>query len=340
MPVASFPGMTTTAVPAPWLPARSRRVRLATAADLGLSPLAGGLVAAQLALAAGLAVAAARSPVTIAWTTAGAQAGGIGSLLLLWLSLCAVPGRTRRDWIVAETVAILILILTCSLLTGAGQYLVAGWVRPLTDPTLAAADAWLGVSVPALVAWTRPHPWITFSLQLAYFTLIPQFVLAIVGTGIVLRDRARLREFAFHFHFCAIVTLVCSGLFPAASAFTFYGFESLLDQGRFIDQFASLRAGTLPRLRFDTIEGLISFPSFHVAGALMVTWAFRGRRAWSAALVVLNLGLIAATMLLGAHYAVDVLGTVVLFAASIGVYRSLALETPPEGGRYVRMEML
>ena len=199
----------------------------------------------------------------------------------MWLSLCTVPGRTRRDWIVAETVAVLILILTCSLVTGAGQYLVAGWVRPLVDPGLAAADAWLGVSVPALVAWTRPHPWITIALQLAYFTLLPQFVLAIVGTGIVQRDRARLWEFAFHFHLCAIVTLVCSGLFPAACAFTFYGFESLLDQGRFIDHFASLRAGTFPLLRFDTIEGLISFPSFHVAGALMVTWAFRGRRAWA-----------------------------------------------------------
>ena len=30
-------------------------------------------------------------------------------------------------------------------------------------------------------------------------------------------------------------------------------------------------------------------------------------------------------MLLGAHYAVDVLATVVLFAASVGVYRVLAL---------------
>jgi len=89
----------------------------------------------------------------------------------------------------------------------------------------------------------------------------------------------RLWEFAFHFHFCALVTLAASGLFPAECAFTFYGFESLIDQGRFIHHFESLRAGTFQTIRFNDI-GLISFPSFHAAGALMVTWAFRSLPAW------------------------------------------------------------
>ena len=261
----------------------------------------------------------------VEWTSACRQAAGVGALIGLWLCLYAVPGHTRRDWMVAEAIVVLIVILTSSLLLGAGQYVVAGWHRPLIDPTLAAADAWLGVSVPALVAWTRPHAWITVALQLAYFTLLPQFVLAIVGLGILQRDRTRLWEFAFHFHVCGVVTLVCSGLFPAACAFTYYGFDSLLDQGRFIDHFTSLRAGTFLLLRLDAIEGLISFPSFHVAGALMVTWAFRGHRAWVVPLMLLNAGLIAATMLLGAHYSVDVLATVVVFTASVGLYRALVV---------------
>ena len=104
-----------------------------------------------------------------------------------------------------------------------------------------------------------------------------QFLLPIVVLGF-LRDRKHLWEYIFHFHVCATVTLIGVALWPAACAFTYYGFDSLLDQTRFIDHFAALRAGTFREVRFDNIEGLITFPSFHVAGGLMVTWAFRRTR--------------------------------------------------------------
>jgi len=114
-----------------------------------------------------------------------------------------------------------------------------------------------------------------------------------------------------------------SALFPAECAFTFYGFESLIDQARFIQHSEKLRAGTFQIIRLDDIEGLISFPSFHVAGAVMVTWTFRSYRAWLWPLIVLNTGLIAATFMAGAHYVVDVLATLVIFAVSVWTYRYL-----------------
>ena len=66
---------------------------------------------------------------------------------------------------------------------------------------------------------------------------------------------------------------------------------------------------------------MISFPSFHVAGALMVTWAFRRRPGWLAVLTALNTALVASTVLTGAHYGVDVVATVALFAVSILLWR-------------------
>lgn len=307
-------------------PAAERRA-VATRADLGLNRLSLMLVGAQLATLALLAVLYAGSHLTIAWPTALPKMISLGCIGVVWLYLFASPGRNRREWVMAESLAVLLLIISLGLIVGSGQYVVALLQRPLVDPYLASADRVLGVSVPSLVEWTRQHDWLVVVLRVAYFTLLPQFILAIIGAGVVLRDRDRLWEFAFHFHFCSFVTLAASGLFPAECAFTFYGFESLLQQDGFIRHFESLRAATFQTIRFNDIEGLISFPSFHVAGALMVTWAFRSRRAWLWPLVVLNIGLIAATFMTGAHYVVDVLATFVVFSLSVWAYRRLAYMT-------------
>ncbi len=74
-------------------------------------------------------------------------------------------------------------------------------------------------------------------------------------------------------------------------------------------------------MRYDNIDGLISIPSFHTAGGLMVTWAFRHHRAWLVTFAVVNVLLIAATVLSGTHYAIDVLATGVLFLGSLGLWR-------------------
>lgn len=304
-------------------PTANRR-EVAGPADLGINNLSLALAGVQLATAALLAALYAGSNLTIVWSTALPKVMSLGGIGAAWLYLFLIPGRNRREWVIAESFAVLLLVMNLSLIAGTGQYLVLLWQRPLIDPYLATADSLLGVSVPALVVWTGQHDWVAIALRLAYFTLLPQFIVAIVGLGVVLRDRERLWEFAFHFQLCGLVTMLASGLFPAECAFTFYGFESLIDQQRFIHHFEGLRAMTFQTIRFDDIEGLISFPSFHVAGALMVTWGFRDHRAWFWPLVVLNIGLVAATFMTGAHYFVDVLATFVMFSASVWAYRYLA----------------
>jgi hypothetical protein len=305
------------------------RFAAADATDLGINPLSLTLAGVQLAAAVFLAAIYLGSHLAIAWSTALPKLMGLGVIAGAWLYLFLIPGRNRREWVIAESFAVLFLVMTLSLIAGIGQYLVLLWQRPLIDPYLASADRLIGVSVPALVDWTADHDWLATILRLAYFTLLPQFIVSIVGLGIVLRDRARLWEFAFHFHLCGLVTMLVSGLFPAECAFTFYGFESLIDQQRFINHFEGLRATTFQTIRLDDIEGLISFPSFHVAGALMVTWGFRGYSAWLWPLIVLNIGLIAATFMTGAHYFVDVLATLAMFWASVYAYRGLTRKIAP-----------
>jgi membrane-associated phospholipid phosphatase len=137
----------------------------------------------------------------------------------------------------------------------------------------------------------------------------------------VLRDRDRLWEFAFHFHVCLIVTIAAVAIWPSACAAVFYGFEPTIDTTRAITQIRGFHEGTMTVVRFDDLDGLISFPSFHVAGALLVTWAFRGRRRLFIPLIVLNTGLALSTVVTGEHYVVDVLAAVVLVAASVALYQ-------------------
>jgi membrane-associated phospholipid phosphatase len=147
-------------------------------------------------------------------------------------------------------------------------------------------------------------------------------VLPIIALGMFYRDRIGMWEYVVHFHFCLAVALLCVALLPATVPISYYGFESLIDQTRFINHFTGLRSGTFTELPLNEIEGMISFPSFHVAGGLMVTWAFRGHRRWFAALAVLNALLIASTVLTGVHYAIDVVGGVILFAGSVLLWRA------------------
>ena len=66
------------------------------------------------------------------------------------------------------------------------------------------------------------------------------------------------------------------------------GFTPTIDQARVVRQIGALRAGTFHVIDFTDLEGLITMPSFHAAGAMMVTWAFRRHRAVFLPLVIIS----------------------------------------------------
>ena len=67
--------------------------------------------------------------------------------------------------------------------------------------------------------------------------------------------------------------------------------------------------------RFAELEGLVALPSFHTMGALAVTAACWRVRILGPMLVIVNALLIAATVLLGIHYAVDIIAGVLIYGA-------------------------
>lgn len=240
---------------------------------------------------------------------------------VMWALHVRTPGRDRREWIVAETFLVIALLLTFSLIGSPLQYVILQMHMPLADSWLAAVDSLIGVHVPTLVAWTAGHPRLALVLVGAYSSLLPQFVLPPLILGCWYRDRLALWEYAWNFQVCLIAALLGLTLLPAAHVFTHYRFVPLIDESRLIAQFAAVRGGTMTMVHPYELEGMIEFPSFHAAGALLITWAFRRHRAWAMTLGVLNLLMIAATVLCGVHYAVDLLASAVIFVASIWLWR-------------------
>jgi len=286
--------------------------------DLGWHRLCGALVGIQAGLVLATAPFYARMGVQVHWATALPMAGVCGFMIVGW-AYYATSRTTPVERRMAEALLLFALLSTLSLIFPPAQYLALALRRPLIDATLYRADRLLGVDVQACAAWTWQHPAIHELLVRAYFTLRWQWLL-IVPALAVLNQRKALWEYAFHFHVCLVITLVCFALFPAASAFQYLGFESAVSQGTFITHFEGGRAGTLGPLDFGAMEGLISMPSFHVAGALMVTWAVR--RTWLLwPLIVVNTLLSASTFLTGAHYMVDTIGAFVMVVGSGYLWR-------------------
>jgi hypothetical protein len=282
--------------------------------------LAGALVGVQLLLFLIAAPGYAAHGLRIDWASVVPQALAQTMLVGVWFYYQKYPGNlSERALPDAILVAALLLLLTN--IASPAQYVAVALKRPLADAALAAADARLGIYVPALARWTAAHSTVSRVLTFCYFSFLAQCLLPVVVLGVALKNRPALWEYAFHFHFCLIVTLAALALFPAECAPRYYGFQPTIDQTRLVAQIDALRRGTFHVINFTQIEGLISVPSFHTAGALMVTWAFRRYRwiLWS--LVVVNTGLIAATFMSGIHYFVDEVAAVALFGVSVFVYR-------------------
>ena len=288
-------------------------------AQLGLNPLGQRLVALNLlVLVADVLFFSARG-LTIEWSTVWFGAVLISATIVVWLNFYFVPGAPK-EWFAAEVTFVAFLMVLLTNVASPMQYGAVAMGSRYADPWLAAADARLGVYVPALAAWTRAHPAISLLATFTYFTFQPQLVLAVFVLA-ALRERERLWELAFHFHTCLIVSVAALAVWPAVCTTAYYGFTSTIDMTHLVAQIKGFHEGRMTVVSFDELEGLVSFPSVHVAGALMVTWAFRRRRWIVIPLMVLNGGLIISTVVTGVHYAVDVLAAAPLFACSAAAYR-------------------
>lgn len=267
-----------------------------------LAMLAGMLaVSATLVLTYGLDLVGFEGPATISLQFCLAAA----------LMRLRLPGAVRARALVEGLATLSLVALAAMVFSYAFQLL--GF--PLRDGELLALDHALGFDQRAVLDWVEARPaWHAWISQ-GYFSFAWQILLSVAGFALLGRP-AQMERFLLAFGLALFATCAISGLLPATSlvaSLRQHYAELTFGGASPVDHILALRDGSLRRLEVGTMGGIVSFPSFHVATAVLTTLAWRRTPAlWL--LLPLNALLSVGALTEGAHYGVDLLAGAVVGA--------------------------
>lgn len=214
------------------------------------------------------------------------------------------------------------VILTCAIV-GPLSYVAGKLNWPLQDHALLAIDRALGLDPESIARYVNDHPRLAECLARGY-GLIKWPLLGIPVVLALTARYVRLQVFMLAMSLALAVTIAISAVVPAIG--TYYGLQlpaahfpeinTAVYAGQLRDILA-LRDGSLHELRLFFLSGIVSCPSFHAASAVLYMWALWPVRGIGGIAAALNLLMIAATPVIGAHYLIDVAGGIAVGAASI-----------------------
>jgi membrane-associated phospholipid phosphatase len=214
------------------------------------------------------------------------------------------------------------VIITCAIV-GPLSYVAGKMDFPLQDQALLAIDRALGLDPEPIARYVNDHPWLADVLARGYGLI--KWPLLLIPVVLALTARyVRLQLFMLAMSLALAITIAISALVPAIG--TYYGLQlpaahlpdvnTAVYAGQLRD-ILGLRDGSLHELQLFKLSGIVSFPSFHAASAVLYMWALWPVRRIGGIAATLNLMMIAATPVIGAHYIIDVAGGIALAAASI-----------------------
>jgi hypothetical protein len=182
---------------------------------------------------------------------------------------------------------------------------------PMIDANLAAWDRAAGIAVPSMVAWAADHPHWSHLLTIAYESSFP----VLFGLVVLLAFTRRFDQLwvlAFVFAATIVASTSISVLLPAKGAFAFFDYPtSLLDRlprgaGTYhLEKFDYFRDNATPVLSFASLQGVVTFPSFHCCLALMTIFATKGLRGLFPISLGWNALVLVSTIPIGGHYVID-----------------------------------
>jgi hypothetical protein len=200
------------------------------------------------------------------------------------------------------------------------SYLTATSRFPLIDRHLASADAAIGLDWLSLFTWVREHPAIDQILATAYNSGLLQIV-ALVMLLPALGQLERLRDFVWLVVIALLITVPLAWIMPAEGAWAYYGVAHLTN-AYYLPDFNALRSGTLSEIAMDRITGIVQFPSFHAAMALILIYTCRGIWFLFPISLLLNMMMIASTPVHGGHHFMDVLAGLAVVPLAIFMLRA------------------
>lgn len=267
-----------------------------------------GITGGAIALAVGL-----RFP----WSDALAPLG-----ILATLGPCAVFYQRRHEEKFVGTLLAVIQLLLFTACFTVLMYSVAAIGAPPCDDALLRIDSALGIFVPDVAAWASQFPLLTLVIDVAYNSTLPQTLLVVLLLGFA-GDKDPLEQFVLRFMIVLLVTAAIFAVAPAAGPFAVFGLEPNATQQSYLAQFEALRDGTLTSVTLTDTEGLVTFPSFHTAWAILLTAAAWHRKKLRVPFAALNALVIVGTLTTGWHYFIDVLAGAALAGLTIAATNRL-----------------
>jgi membrane-associated phospholipid phosphatase len=231
----------------------------------------------------------------------------------------------RPAFISVSIAQLKILFLLGSPLT----YIAASADFPLQDATFAYWDQLLGLDWIAYYRFITARPTL---LHYAYF-FYAMITWPAMGVPLVLgftKNYVPLQNFIMACILTVCFVALVSSLAPAFGTYHQYGlptnFSGLHATGYLVqmDRLPLVRDGSLRGLNISHLGGIITFPSFHAAAAILALWGFWGVWWMRPLSLIASVGMIMATPLLGGHYFVDVLAGVGSAALAIAAAKLIA----------------
>jgi membrane-associated phospholipid phosphatase len=210
-----------------------------------------------------------------------------------------------------------------------------GAVFPLQDQLFASIDSFFQLDWLATVSFLNGSPLLIAALDASYHYTIFGMIYALVFLNVV-----RLPERVLEFFWGVVLTCLSVGLvaalLPAVGAYPYYAPSQearsaiAADAGVWhLGDFEALRNRTFVLFELNKTEGLVTFPSFHTAMALLIPLAMRGYGLVTAAAWVFALVVVVSTIPIGGHYFIDVVaGAALTFLTMAGLARVQWIKNP------------
>lgn len=245
---------------------------------------------------------------------------------IVWTALCLRGRGFNRVATALEAFAVFYAIATVCCLV---SFILATTNLPFVDAELAAADRIIlpGFDWPAVMLEFSSSGWLLAAAKWSYQSIAwqPQLLTIALCAGAQFRQ---VWQFVLSWNIALCIAIAIFAFCPALGPYTHFGIPSIeipgnLDAMTWNEAIIGLRTGTLHFIQLNTLDGLVTFPSFHAAAAVLLGYAFRDVRLLRLPFVALNAVMFASAVPIGGHYVIDLIGGAIVAAAGIMAARKI-----------------
>jgi hypothetical protein len=202
------------------------------------------------------------------------------------------------------------------------SFIGASAAFPIQDANLAFLDDALALDWRTYFDLVYHRPWLVPYFYLGYALIaLPGFLVPVLLGSF--GQYLRLQQFTLACILTVFVIVALSTIAPAIGTYQQYGiapdFDVLRPSGYLVqlELLPGVRDGSLRELASSKMGGIITFPSFHAASAILFLWSLWSIWWLRPFAIIANTGTLLATPIIGGHYFVDVIAGVLVAVGSI-----------------------